>query len=293
MRFMLLMIPSGYESAAPGTLPEAEAVAAMMSFNESLQKAGVLLALDGLHPPSMGARASFKGGRASVADGPFADVNETLGGYWMIQVKSKGGGDRVGHAVPRLRQRGHRDPSGTGAQRLPGCGHAEVAVVSPPSVPARGSLRVADRAGPRLAAAVTVRSASGVSARVIGSDDLTSNRKASSSEPPSGISTRAAQGSANRHPDPVGHDHRPEVASTGAEGDPDAELFSPLPDDVGEQAVDARQPTAPARSSRTPGTARAQSAARRGLPRHGLRGCGRPTAPVPRRPRPRLPSPLS
>ena len=88
MRFMLLMIPRGYESAAPGTLPEAEAVAAMMSFNESLQKAGVLLALDGLHPPSMGARASFKGGRASVADGPFADVNETLGGYWMIQVKS-------------------------------------------------------------------------------------------------------------------------------------------------------------------------------------------------------------
>jgi hypothetical protein len=89
MRFMLLMIPRGYESAAPGTLPEAEAVAAMMSFNESLQKAGVLLALDGLHPPSMGARVSFSGGRASVAEGPFADAKETLGGYWMIQVKSK------------------------------------------------------------------------------------------------------------------------------------------------------------------------------------------------------------
>ena len=89
MRFMLLMIPKGYENAAPGAMPDAKAVGAMMTFNESLQKAGVLLALDGLHPPSMGARASFKGGRASVADGPFADVNETLGGYWMIQVKSK------------------------------------------------------------------------------------------------------------------------------------------------------------------------------------------------------------
>ena len=89
MRFLMLVIPKGYESAQPGTVPDAKAVEAMMKYNESLQKAGVLLALDGLHPPSMGARVSFKGGRASVADGPFADVNETLGGYWMIQVKSK------------------------------------------------------------------------------------------------------------------------------------------------------------------------------------------------------------
>jgi hypothetical protein len=56
MRFMMLMIPKGYENAAPGTMPDAEAVAAMMKYNESLQKAGVLLALDGLHPPSMGAQ---------------------------------------------------------------------------------------------------------------------------------------------------------------------------------------------------------------------------------------------
>ena len=53
MRFMMLMIPKGYEKAEPGTMPDAKAVAAMMKYNESLQKAGVLLALDGLHPPSM------------------------------------------------------------------------------------------------------------------------------------------------------------------------------------------------------------------------------------------------
>lgn len=89
MRFMLLMIPEGYESAAPGTVPDAKAVAAMMKFNESLQKAGVLLALDGLHPPSMGARVAFDGGRARVTDGPFAEAKEVLGGYWMLQVKSR------------------------------------------------------------------------------------------------------------------------------------------------------------------------------------------------------------
>lgn len=89
MRFMMLMIPRGYESAAPGTLPDAKAVAAMMRYNESLQKAGVLLAADGLHPPSMGARISFPGGKAQVIDGPFAEAKEVLGGYWMIQVKSR------------------------------------------------------------------------------------------------------------------------------------------------------------------------------------------------------------
>src|SRR5262249_35992895 len=64
-------------------------VAKMMKYNESLQKAGVLLALDGLHPPSMGARVTFPGGRAKVTDGPFSEVKEVVGGYWMIQVKSK------------------------------------------------------------------------------------------------------------------------------------------------------------------------------------------------------------
>jgi hypothetical protein len=89
MRFMMLMIPKGYEKAEPGAMPDAKAVAAMMKYNESLQKAGVLLALDGLHPPSMGVRVSFSGGKPKVTDGPFAEAKEVLGGYWMIQVKSK------------------------------------------------------------------------------------------------------------------------------------------------------------------------------------------------------------
>jgi hypothetical protein len=89
MRFMMLMIPKGYEKAAPGATPAPAAVAAMMKYNESLQKAGVLLALDGLHPPSMGVRVSFEGGKPTVTDGPFAEAKEVVGGYWMIQVKSK------------------------------------------------------------------------------------------------------------------------------------------------------------------------------------------------------------
>jgi hypothetical protein len=89
MRFMMLVIPKGYENAAPGTMPAAEDVAKMMKYNEELQKAGVLLALDGLHPPSTGARISFAGGKAKVTDGPFAEAKEVLGGYWMIDVKSR------------------------------------------------------------------------------------------------------------------------------------------------------------------------------------------------------------
>ncbi len=89
MRFMMLMIPKGYESAEPGTMPEPAAVASMMKYNEDLQKAGVLLALDGLHPPSMGARVSFATGKPVVEDGPFAEAKEVLGGYWLIDVRSR------------------------------------------------------------------------------------------------------------------------------------------------------------------------------------------------------------
>jgi hypothetical protein len=89
MRFMMLMIPKGYETAAPGTMPDAKAVEAMMKYNEALHKAGVLVALDGLHPPSMGARVSFSKGKPTVTDGPFAEAKEVLGGYWMIRVNSR------------------------------------------------------------------------------------------------------------------------------------------------------------------------------------------------------------
>ncbi len=89
MRFMLLMIPKGYESAAPGAMPDAKAVEAMMKYNESLQQAGVLITLEGLHPPSMGAQVTFNGGKPKVTEGVSSDVEEVLGGYWMIQVNSK------------------------------------------------------------------------------------------------------------------------------------------------------------------------------------------------------------
>lgn len=90
MRFMLLMIPKGYETAAPGTIPEdVDAVANMMKYNQSMQDAGILISCDGLHPPSMGARVSFSGGKPRVTDGPFSEAKEVLGGYWIIDVPSR------------------------------------------------------------------------------------------------------------------------------------------------------------------------------------------------------------
>ena len=89
MRFMMLMIPKGYETAAPDAVPSVEAVAAMMKYNEELKAAGVLITLDGLHPPSMGARVSFAGGKPVVTDGPFTEAKEVIGGYWMIEVASR------------------------------------------------------------------------------------------------------------------------------------------------------------------------------------------------------------
>lgn len=89
MRFMMLMIPKGYETAAAGTMPDAKAVEAMMKYNQALKEAGVLRDLNGLHPPAAGARISFEGGTPNVTDGPFPGVQEVLGGYWMIDVASR------------------------------------------------------------------------------------------------------------------------------------------------------------------------------------------------------------
>lgn len=89
MRFMMLMIPLGYEAAPPDVQLDPERVAAMMRYNEALKDAGVLITLDGLHPPSMGARVSFATGEPIVTDGPFAEAKEVLGGYWMIEVASR------------------------------------------------------------------------------------------------------------------------------------------------------------------------------------------------------------
>ena len=89
MRFMMLVIPKAYETAAADFVPPAELVAKMAKYNESLTRAGVLLGLDGLAPPARAARVSFSGGKPSVKDGPFVESKELIGGYWMIQVKSR------------------------------------------------------------------------------------------------------------------------------------------------------------------------------------------------------------
>lgn len=81
MRFMMT-VPA---SAAPSP----ETLAKMAEYNKTLRKAGVLLALDGLFPPSTGARVTFADGKATVTDGPFAESKEVIGGYWIIQVGSR------------------------------------------------------------------------------------------------------------------------------------------------------------------------------------------------------------
>ncbi len=87
MRFMMIMIPNIPDEA--DWTPNPEAVAAMSRYNEELTKAGVLLSLDGLQPPVKGARVGFSGGTATVTDGPFTEAKELIGGYWLIQAKSK------------------------------------------------------------------------------------------------------------------------------------------------------------------------------------------------------------
>jgi hypothetical protein len=90
MRFMMIMFPKDYENARPGWVPDFKDMEVMGKYNEQLQKAGVLLALDGLTPPTtMSARVTFKSGKSTVTDGPFTETKEVVGGYWIIQVKSR------------------------------------------------------------------------------------------------------------------------------------------------------------------------------------------------------------
>ncbi len=96
MRFMMFMIPAVYQSGKPESkrvkedfAPTAEAVAAMTKYNEELAKAGVLISLDGLHPMLNGARISFLKGKPAVVEGPSVKAKEVVGGYWIINVKSK------------------------------------------------------------------------------------------------------------------------------------------------------------------------------------------------------------
>jgi hypothetical protein len=90
MRFMMIIFSKDYVTAKPGWVPDLKDMEAMGKYNEQLQKAGVLIALDGLTPPStMSARVTFKSGKSKVTDGPFPETKEVVGGYWIIQVKSR------------------------------------------------------------------------------------------------------------------------------------------------------------------------------------------------------------
>ncbi len=89
MRFMMLMIPAGYGTAAPDVRPSADAVAAMTRFNTEMHRAGIMLGGEGLHPPSTGVRVAFGGAKPRIIDGPFTEAKEMIGGYWMIEVRSK------------------------------------------------------------------------------------------------------------------------------------------------------------------------------------------------------------
>lgn len=89
MRFMMLMRPGGYADAPADALRDAGTIAAMARYNQELRRAGVLLSLDGLHPPALGVRVSFEDGRPRVTDGPVSEAGEAVGGYWIIDVASK------------------------------------------------------------------------------------------------------------------------------------------------------------------------------------------------------------
>jgi hypothetical protein len=83
----MVMVKANADSEA-GVMPSEQLIAEMTSFNEELVKAGILLAADGLHPSSRGARIKFSGTKRTVVDGPFAETKELIAGYWIIQVKS-------------------------------------------------------------------------------------------------------------------------------------------------------------------------------------------------------------
>jgi hypothetical protein len=84
----MVLVPASEESEA-GVLPDEKILAEMGKFNEEMVKAGVLLAGEGLHPSSKGARLKFSGGRTTVIDGLFTESKELIAGFWLIQVKSK------------------------------------------------------------------------------------------------------------------------------------------------------------------------------------------------------------
>jgi hypothetical protein len=88
MRYMMTILRDNYESTKPAEIKDTKAFEEMGKFNDQLRKAGILLAMDGLTPPSMGARVTYKGGKAKITDGPFPEAKEVIGGYWIIEANS-------------------------------------------------------------------------------------------------------------------------------------------------------------------------------------------------------------
>ena len=112
MRFMVIVRATNQSES--GALPDEKLLADMGKFNEELVKAGVMLAGEGLHPSAKGARVHFSGAKRTVIDGPFAETNELIAGFWIFKVELETGGDRLGqtrtqpvsgHGI------GHRDPA--------------------------------------------------------------------------------------------------------------------------------------------------------------------------------------
>ena len=90
MRFMLIMYPKDYLTAKAGWVPDLTDIEDSRKFHEEMGAAGVLVALDGLTPPAtMSARVTFKNGKTQVTDGPFTESKEVVGGYYIIDVKSR------------------------------------------------------------------------------------------------------------------------------------------------------------------------------------------------------------
>ena len=94
----MVIIKAGKDSEA-GVLPDESILTEMGKFNEELVNAGIMLAGEGLHPSSQGARVKFSGAKRTVIDGPFAETKELIAGFWIWKVKSKGRGDRMGQAL--------------------------------------------------------------------------------------------------------------------------------------------------------------------------------------------------
>jgi hypothetical protein len=117
MRFMLLV--KADKNSEAGVMPPKELFAEMGKFNEEMAKAGVMLAGEGLHPTSKGARISYGRGKPTVTDGPFPGAKDLVAGFWLIQVKSKPGGNRLGFSRPLWRGRRGRDSPGLRGLGLP------------------------------------------------------------------------------------------------------------------------------------------------------------------------------